>query len=361
MSEPAAAELADDVLDEALERLQAYGPESAGGLSNHGPMAVEALMALGQAEHVPAWVRAYERGLERAPSPWQRIARERWREALGRARHVGDWPAFFEAELAAAPWREVLDTWLARLAPGFASAAAHGVIRVAHAVRALAARETPVRQRELAHALGYWATSYRALPGADDPMGAERGALSIDGALATLPRLPEHARRPGGLISTRLEALADWPVFVPTLARVDLHGAAEDVLARICRAATRAYLADDGRELFAFVHAVTGPSALRLLLPHLSPAVAQRALREAWRTLVALHVAFSDAAGPPPGRPSAARAYSTPAALAQAAAATGDEHAIKFTEVCLREHAVLPDDVFLEAAHDVCRRFQGAR
>ena len=33
----------DDVLDEAYERLFAYGPEFEGYLSNHGPMVVEVL------------------------------------------------------------------------------------------------------------------------------------------------------------------------------------------------------------------------------------------------------------------------------------------------------------------------------
>jgi hypothetical protein len=38
------------------------------------------------------------------------------------------------------------------------------------------------------------------------------------------------------------------------------------------------------------------------------------------------------------------------------AVAAGDEHAIKFTEVCLREHAISPAPVFLAAAADACRR-----
>src|SRR5689334_16921559 len=38
-----------DVLDEALERLAQRGPAYAGGLSNHAPMVVEALVTLGRA------------------------------------------------------------------------------------------------------------------------------------------------------------------------------------------------------------------------------------------------------------------------------------------------------------------------
>ena len=36
--------------------------------------------------------------------------------------------------------------------------------------------------------------------------------------------------------------------------------------------------------------------------------------------------------------------------LIDRAIACGDEHAIKFTEVCLREHALKPDPAFLAAA-----------
>ena len=38
--------------------------------------------------------------------------------------------------------------------------------------------------------------------------------------------------------------------------------------------------------------------------------------------------------------------------LIDSAVATGDEHAIKFTEACLREHALNPKPVYLAAARD---------
>jgi hypothetical protein len=37
---------------------------------------------------------------------------------------------------------------------------------------------------------------------------------------------------------------------------------------------------------------------------------------------------------------------------------TGDEHAIKFTEACLREHRVAPAPEFLAAARDACPRLR---
>jgi hypothetical protein len=36
---------------------------------------------------------------------------------------------------------------------------------------------------------------------------------------------------------------------------------------------------------------------------------------------------------------------------------SGDEHAIKFTEACLREHALTPNPVFLAGPLDMCGRY----
>src|ERR1700724_3043217 len=112
-------------LDEALEILAPYGIALRNGNSNHAPMVTE---------------------------------------ALGERGRVADWSAFFVEEFQEAPWREVLDRWVERLAPGFCAAATHGVIRVGHAARSLAAGETPHRLRELADAFASWAATYQELP-----------------------------------------------------------------------------------------------------------------------------------------------------------------------------------------------------
>jgi hypothetical protein len=57
----------NDVLDEGLSRLAATGPEFRGGLSNHGPMATEALVRLGRADAVEHWLDGYLKRLEAAP------------------------------------------------------------------------------------------------------------------------------------------------------------------------------------------------------------------------------------------------------------------------------------------------------
>src|SRR5215469_18616902 len=117
-------------------RLHVTGPEFDGWLSNHGPMAAEAMVRRGHAGSVHGWLDRYMRRLEEFPRASAPIG-EDWREALGDPRRVADWTAYFRREVTGQPWRSVLGTWWPRLLPGVAAAATHGAIRVGHAVRAL--------------------------------------------------------------------------------------------------------------------------------------------------------------------------------------------------------------------------------
>ena len=102
----------------------------------------------------------------------------------------------------------------------------------------------------------------------------------------------------------------------------------------------------------ALIHAVTGPSAIRLLLPHVDDGAARAMLRYAWQAAAAIYAASArtEPDRAPKAQPSARDD------LIDRAVSTGDEHAFKFTEACLREHALAPRPVFLAAALDVTRR-----
>src|SRR5215468_11983739 len=122
-----------DVLDDALDRLQGTGAEvKGGGDPNHGPMAAEALVALGRADAVVKWTDRYRQALGPMPPTTAPIADENWREALGVINRLGDWAAFFRAKLAAGPWPAVFSEWVGRLVSGTVSAGSHGLIRTAH-------------------------------------------------------------------------------------------------------------------------------------------------------------------------------------------------------------------------------------
>ncbi len=138
-------------MDQALTMLAGAGPEfGTRGLSNHGPMAAEALGALGRDDAVEGWVAGYRTRLSERPSHIERINAESWREALGDVRRVSDWEDFFAIELDSMAWPDVLERWVPRLAPGVMSGATHGLIRTAHATRSLSAEASAGRRAELA-------------------------------------------------------------------------------------------------------------------------------------------------------------------------------------------------------------------
>jgi Questin oxidase-like len=155
------------ILNEAYERFHTTGPEFADGLTNHGPMAVEAMVRHGHDAQVHAWIDWYQTRLEDAPRGITPVTAEDWREALGDVKRLGDWTTFMLREVQLRPWRDLLVEWWPRLLPGITGSATHGVIRVGHSVRALLAEEkSPTdgpRLAEFAHALAYWAARWTPL------------------------------------------------------------------------------------------------------------------------------------------------------------------------------------------------------
>lgn len=150
---------------------------------NHGPMASEALAALGMERRLDEWVEVY---LARVGPEARLIAPEvnrhfEWEEALGDYRRLPEWMGFFGQQIAGAGWQSVVAAWVPRLMPGLAAALFHGVIRTAHAVRAIEAIDTPARRAELARALGHWAIWYQTGQPVDEAHGPD-GSGPIDAA-----------------------------------------------------------------------------------------------------------------------------------------------------------------------------------
>ncbi|MEM7496061.1 MAG: hypothetical protein AAF471_08095 [Myxococcota bacterium] len=235
--------------------------------------------------------------------------------------------------------------WGARLAPGLAGAATHGVIRAAHAARALGVADTKPRRSELAAGLAYWAATYQALPSAE-PEG--EAPVSASAALASVPmvrdRLPEVAS-----IVQALCALDDHPAFAPVIHRLDVRRDADEVVTDLTATFARVLLASAQDRLGAivFTHGVTSNETLRTLLPLLPAEVRPAALRFAWQAGAALHATYGLALPAEAGEPADAPAADE---LVEAAIACGDDHAIKLTAACLGEHARSGSPVYLAAA-----------
>lgn len=322
-----------EVLDETYERLHATGPEFRGWLSNHGPMAADALLRLGHGDDVHRWVIGYEQRLQPAPAPRWAMTEAGWRDPLGDPSRLGDWLGLFALLVREEPWQQVLTRWWPRLLPGAIASSTHGLIRTGHVVRALIERVTTARLDELGHALGYWAARWQPVPG----YSPARGDQQVDAALDALPQV---AMEDEWGMRARLARLAREPAWTPALA---LHRAPEtdvDVpagLDALTDAAVTRYQRWAHGDPVMLVHAATAPRAAKLILPALPTALWRATYDTAWAASAAITVAYR------PTRP--ALAADAEAAndlsvegLAELAASNRDEHVIKFAEVAAESH-----------------------
>jgi hypothetical protein len=335
-------------LDAALDRLSGYGVGLANGNFNHAPMVAEALCAMGRPEAVIPWIERYQGRLVARGPVGERIDAAQWRAALGQRDRFAAWSALFAEALQEAAWREVLDLWLARLAPGVSAAATHGTIRTGHAVRALAAGESPQRLAELADALASWASSYSELPAVG---GLGNGVLTPGEAIARVRIVPPAQRRPGNIVAA-LAGLADFPDFAPAIGLVDLDGDIDGLIAPLTELFARIYLANVSNPLTAivFIHGVTSLAALGHLVPFVGDTTARTLLRYGWQAGCGLYACFGNGAG---FIAEVAAADEDAQSLVDRALAHGDEHVIKFTEACLGRDALDSSPAYRAAVANV--------
>ncbi len=337
-----------EAIEDALALLAPTGPEYAGRLANHGPMAAEALVDLARPDAVVPWVEKYKKRLRDHPGGTRPIDPKRWREALGENDRVGDWIVLFRREVEERPWKVMLADWIPRLSPGVVAAAFHGAIRTAHAVRNLEATETPARRRELAEGLGYWAATYNALP-ESTPSAKPPAGRKPSEAVTSVPLLPPERRISYGNIVERLSPLDEFPPFASVADAVDASGDPNAFLTDVTETFAGVYLASvPPGSVITFLHGVTGPTAVRTLLPFISSEEQHRLVRYTWQA--AASFLSSNGGKTIPKLPS--DKLPSRDELADRAIATGDEHAIKFTEACFREYARNPKPVYVLAAKD---------
>jgi hypothetical protein len=368
-------------LDEAYERLHATGPEFNGWLSNHGPMAAEAMVRRGHADRVHRWLDGYMARLEEFPRGSGPIG-SGWQEALGDPRRIADWTGHFRREVSEQPWRQVLGTWWPRLLPGVAAAATHGVIRVGHAVRALTRDgEDAEHLAELAHGLAYWAARWQPVPGtpaaeslrATTPTPATAGTPAASGTPATagtsaaagapatggiaiadaLAAVPRIADQTGG-IRDRLGRLTGVPGWAAALTAPRIPAAAGELepwLSGLVDAATTRYLRYGHGNGVMLVHSATAPNAILRTLPALDQHLWAPSATAAWTAAAALTSIYAPATAaaqtalpePPDGPGAAEEAFAR-------AVEHGDEHVIKFADTAMDVFARTGDPDALAAA-----------
>jgi hypothetical protein len=310
-------------------------------------MVAETLAAMGEPTAAVAWVGARRKSVVPRGAASEPVAADQWRQALAQPWRFSDWSAFFAEAIAREGWRSVCDLWAARLAPGFAAAATHGVIRVGHAARALNAGETALRLQEFADALALWASTYVELPA----LRKASAKLSPLKALARVPLVPEEHRQNGGAITVALGQLRHAPGFDGVLDLIDAERSPEDTALEVAEAFARVAVSNVQNPLTAivFTHGVTGAAAALNLLPHVSTATGQSLVAYAWQSGAALASAYAaspfDATQPIPALGAVNRVAR--------AVAHGDDHVIKLTEACLALNARRPSPAFVAAADRV--------
>jgi hypothetical protein len=348
-----------EAINDALEQCSDLGFEYSPGFATHWAMASETLTKLGHPELVHDWVGMYRTKHKHFPRPDPVSEIDdgddtSWRAALGDFDRVTDWQVLFDRRLAEEPWQEVLVRWWPRLIPGVVAGLTHGLIRTTHAVRSITGSDeqpSALQLRELATALAYWAAKYLEHPGQPALLGNQR----LPEILASIPRL-EAEQRTGPL--RRYHELAQvegWGEAVSQLAEpVDLQAALSDLTA----AFVQVNLGDGNQMPIVLVHTVTAPAALRLMLPHLPQHLHLRSYVAMWRANAALLALWAAQRPDEVGAgPDEARSTLTTSELTERAVEHGDEHAIKLTEACLREHAVRPDPRYLLLAEKMLTKF----
>jgi hypothetical protein len=282
---------ASPALDEAYDRMARSAFELPNGFVNHGPMACEALAALGCEDVIDGWARrvAGSAGTTvdaRAPVDFE------WEDALGDGRRLPEWIGHFERSIADDGWRTVVEVWVPRLMPALAVALFHGAIRVAHAVRAIDAVDTAARRAELARALGYWAARYNV----GQPVTE---AVDVDNTRRAI-----------------VDAAADG---------------------------ARYYLS---RPNIFNLHGVTGAMAVELMADHISPSAGAAGLAQVHAEHAAMHRGGRRTERAEPGGASDDQ-------LARVAADSRDPHQVKLVEACRRGYAATGDPIFAAAAETV--------
>ena len=329
--------LAHPAYDSLLDRLHTCAPNLDNGNFNHLPMVIEALHALGLGHRAPVWIAAEESRFLPVSEPIEPVRPDTPAAALGQRTRFADWVIYFADAIEAQGWTPVLDRWARRLAPGYITAAVHGPIRTAHAVRALRRADTLSRRTELAHALAAWASMYRTLPGRRPAPGPRAGSRPLRDVLETLPLVDAAHRPQSGSISAGLLQLAAHDGFADHIAGADLSGdpiiRAEDVIAAFLDLFVETVVTP--YSMVVFTHAVTGASAAREMMAVTGERTGRALLAGAFGAGCALKAAFLPETLPGRLPTRTAMPDDSVQHLARRAEATRDDHAVKLTEAAL--------------------------
>jgi hypothetical protein len=345
--------------DEALKRFHRGELEYAGGLANHGPMAIEALERLGHQALIPAFLGLYAARIPEAATG-QHLSAAGELEALGDIARAEDWVATYEGRLEEGDWRGVVATCVPPLIAGLFAGAGHGFLRVAHAVRSLEASDNRLRRNELARGLAYWSARHQTLPG-ELGLGVSQAARG-PASMGRWPLMDEVESR-NGFFFESIRQLDQFPAFAEAIERYALprYDELDEFLSDLCRVAAALYL-DHPALRIAYVHALTIPSAARLVAPYLPEDEACRLGSAVFQATAAMHSLFGtpvEKIERPDPDAEVERVSENWDEIRYHAASSLQEHAIKMVEACWREDQIREDPILRRAAADAALKIDG--
>lgn len=345
--------------DEALERFHLAELEYAGGLANHGPMGAEALERLGHQALIPAFLGLYAARLPMARRG-KTMTESEEAASLGKMSRAVDWVATYEGRLEQGDWRSVIEMFVPTLIPGLFAGAGHGFLRVAHAIRSLERKDSRLRRNELARGLAYWSARFQCLPGRLG-VGTSRPGEALD-QMDGWPLVDEVDARQGFFFES-IRRLDRFPAFSQAIESLASPRFAEldEFLSHLCRVAASLYLGHPSSRI-AYVHALTIPSAARLIAPYLSDGDACRLGSAVFQSTAAMHSVFGTRGGEAAiDDPDAEveRVVGSWDEIRYHAACSLQEHSIKMVEACWREDQIREAPVFRRAAADAALKIDG--
>ncbi|MBM3662826.1 MAG: questin oxidase family protein [Actinobacteria bacterium] len=324
-------------LDRLLDEDLTTDPVTAGGLTNHRPMTLIALDALGADDRrLEQFSKGYASRLApRRPPTGTAVTVSTLGSALGTGERFGDLVAYFGKEVDSAGVDATLGRHLGILLDGVGGAAFHGLIRLGYALE-------HGRDRDVAAGLAYLADSAQFVQVPPVTGGGGLGAAGLLAALRDHPRLRDRTFGATGFAHCFAEVAAD-PDFVELAARVEVD---EHSLAELARLTHQLYRATGD---FFELHTMTGTHAARLVLARTPTseragslvAALVRAVGAAYVVIGTLAVdTVDDGASPPRGWPE----------ISEALVASDDPHVIKLGYTCRQEEQAWSDSGYRATA-----------
>lgn len=320
-------------------KLNHLAPEYGNGLTNHLPMALEALHSM-QASNQQL-ERFYNHSiakLELIDNTSSTASLKDWQAVCslkGQYSHFTELRQYFSDQIGNNPQHPAIANYVQKLAPAISCAAFHPIIRLAHALQANNAEE-------VASALAYWVYAYTELAWPDNSSYSDCSLKVTVEQLLTEHSWPE-GRLGNGLVTDDMKNVSLQPnfdhlTFRPKVHRVQFSEMESSILSL--------YLATND---FTVLHGVTGTYAVRVVMEQCS--YNEDLVLYLWQGLVCAYLSKGMTQQHIQDTLTALTNFTcyTREQIRKLACESLNDHSIKLAAVCLKMHEMTNDEKYLLA------------